>query len=187
MESLDDILLESDDRMDKAVQFLHQELAGLRSGKASPSLVENVNVEYYGTQTRLRQLANIATPEPRLIVISAYDPSSLQAIERAILAANVGVTPMNDGRVIRIPIPELSEERRKEIIKVGHRMAEEARVAIRNVRRDANEHVKNLQKGGKATEDERDQGLEDIQKYTDTYTKKIDDMLAAKEKELMTV
>lgn len=187
MESLDDILLESDDRMDKAVQFLHQELAGLRSGKASPSLVENINVEYYGTQTRLRQLANIATPEPRLIVISAYDPSSLQAIERAILAANVGVTPMNDGRVIRIPIPELSEERRKEIIKVGHRMAEEARVAIRNVRRDANEHVKNLQKGGKATEDERDQGLEDIQKYTDTYTKKIDDMLAAKEKELMTV
>ena len=187
MESLDDILLESDDRMDKAVQFLHQELAGLRSGKASPSLVENINVEYYGTQTRLRQLANIGTPEPRLIVISAYDPSSLQAIERAILGANVGVTPMNDGRVIRIPIPELSEERRKEIIKVAHRMAEEARVAIRNVRRDANEHVKNLQKGGKATEDERDQGLEDIQKYTDTYTKKIDDMLAAKEKELMTV
>ena len=187
MESLDDILLESDDRMDKAIQFLHQELAGLRSGKASPSLVENINVEYYGTQTRLRQLASIATPEPRLIVISAYDPSSLQAIERAILAANVGVTPMNDGRVIRIPIPELSEERRKEIIKVAHRMAEEARVAIRNVRRDGNEHIKTLQKGGKATEDERDQGLEDIQKYTDTYTKKIDDMLAAKEKELMTV
>ena len=187
MESLDDILLESDDRMDKAVQFLQQELSGLRSGKASPSLVENINVEYYGTQTRLRQLANIATPEPRLIVISAYDPSSLQAIERAILAANVGVTPMNDGRVIRIPIPELSEERRKEIIKVAHRMAEEARVAIRNVRRDANEHVKTLQKNGKATEDERDQGLEEIQKYTDTYTKKVDDMLASKEKDLMTV
>ncbi len=187
MESIDDILLESDDRMDKAVQFLHQELAGLRSGKASPSLVENVSVEYYGAQTRLRQLANIATPEPRLIVISAYDPSSLQAIERAILAANIGVTPINDGRVIRIPIPELSEERRKEIIKVAHRMAEEARVAIRNVRRDANEHIKNLQKGGKATEDERDQGLEEIQKYTDTYTKKVDDMLAAKEKDLMTV
>jgi len=187
MESIDDILLESDDRMDKAVQFLHQELAGLRSGKASPSLVENVSVEYYGAQTRLRQLANIATPEPRLIVISAYDPSSLQAIERAILAANVGVTPINDGRVIRIPIPELSEERRKEIIKVAHRMAEEARVAIRNVRRDANEHIKNLQKGGKATEDERDQGLEEIQKYTDTYTKKVDDMLASKEKDLMTV
>ncbi|HOW97588.1 MAG TPA: ribosome recycling factor [Kiritimatiellia bacterium] len=187
MESLDDVLLESDDKMTKAVEFLQQELSGLRTGKASPSLVENVQVEYYGTQTRLRQLAGIATPEPRLIVINPYDPTSLQAIERAILAANIGITPINDGRIIRIPIPELSEERRKDLVKVGHRMAEEARVAIRNVRREANDQIKALQKGGKITEDERDEGLKEIQNYTDTYIGKVDALIAAKEKDVLTV
>jgi ribosome recycling factor len=187
MESIDDILLESDDRMTKAVEFLQQELTGLRTGKASPSLVENIQIEYYGAQTRLRQLAGIATPEPRLIVINAYDPTALGAIEKAILAANIGVTPMNDGRVIRIPIPELSEERRKELVKVAHRMSEEARVAIRAVRRDANEQIKALEKSGGCTEDERDKALEDIQKYTDDFAKKVDTMLAAKEKDIMAV
>ncbi|MBP7831130.1 MAG: ribosome recycling factor [Kiritimatiellae bacterium] len=187
MESLDDVLLESDDKMTKAVEFLQQELSGLRTGKASPSLVENIQVEYYGTQTRLRQLAGIATPEPRLIVINPYDPTSLQAIEKAILAANIGITPINDGRIIRIPIPELSEERRKELVKVGHRMSEEARVAIRNVRREANDQIKTLQKGSKITEDERDEGLKEIQKYTDTYIGKVDALIAAKEKDVLTV
>lgn len=187
MESLDDVLLESDDKMTRTVEFFQQEVAGLRTGKASPSLVENISVEYYGAPTRIRQIAGIATPEPRLIVINPYDPTALQGIEKAILAANIGITPMNDGRVIRIPIPELSEERRKDLVKVAHRMAEEARVSLRNVRREANEHIKNLQKGGKITEDERDQGLEDIQKYTNDYTKKIDDLLAAKEKDVLTV
>ena len=187
MESLDDVLLEADDKMTKAVEFLQQELAGLRTGKAAPSLVEHIQVEYYGTQTRLRQLAGIATPEPRLIVINSYDPTALPAIEKAILAANIGITPINDGRVIRIPIPELSEERRKDLVKVAHRMAEEARVAIRNVRREANEQIKTLQKGGKATEDERDEGLKEIQKYTDTYIGKVDALSAAKEKDVLTV
>ncbi len=187
MESLDDVLLESDDKMTKSVEFLQQEFAGLRTGKASPSLVENIQVEYYGTQTRLRQIAGIATPEPRLIVINSYDPSALPAIEKAILASNIGITPMNDGRVIRIPIPELSEERRKELVKVAHRLAEEARVAIRAVRRDANEQIKNLQKNSKITEDERDHGLEEIQKYTDDFIKKVDAVLAAKEKDVMAV
>ncbi len=187
MESLDDVLLESDDKMTKATEFFHQELMGLRTGKASPSLVENISIDYYGAPTRLRQLAGIATPEPRLIVINPYDPTSLQAIEKAILASNIGITPMNDGRIIRIPIPELSEERRKELVKVAHRMSEEAKVAIRNVRRDANEAIKNLQKGSKITEDERDEGLKEIQKYTDDYIKKVDDQLAAKEKEVMAV
>jgi ribosome recycling factor len=184
MESLDDVLLEADDKMSKAVEFLKQELSGLRTGKASPSLVENIQVEYYGTQTRLRQLAGIATPEPRLIVINPYDPTSLQAVEKAILAANIGITPINDGRIIRIPIPELSEERRKELVKVGHRMSEEARVAIRNVRREANDLIKVLQKNGKATEDERD---EEIQKYTDDYIGKVDALITAKEKDVLTV
>lgn len=176
METLDDILLESEDKMTKAVEFLQQEFTGLRTGKASPSLVENITAEYYGAPTRLKELAGIATPEPRLIVINPYDPSALPAIEKAILAANVGVTPMNDGRVIRVPIPELSEERRKDLIKVAKRMAEDQRVAIRNVRRDANESIKNLQKNSTISEDERDGGLDEIQKYTDTYIKKIDEI-----------
>lgn len=187
MESLDDVLLEADDKMTKSFEHLKQEFTGLRTGKASPSLVENINVEYYGAPTRLRQLAGIATPEPRLIVINPYDPTALPAIEKAILAANIGITPVNDGRVIRIPIPELSEERRKDLIKVAKRMAEEARVAIRSVRREANEQIKVLQKGAKITEDDEKNGLEEIQKYTDDFTKKIDDLVAVKEKDILAV
>ncbi|MGD9873234.1 MAG: ribosome recycling factor [Kiritimatiellia bacterium] len=187
MGTLDDILLDSDDKMSKSIEFLQQELSGLRTGKASPSLVDHIAVDYYGAATRLREIAGISTPEPRLIVINPYDPSSLPAIEKAILAANVGVTPMNDGRLIRIPIPELTEERRRDLTKVAKRQSEEQRVAVRNVRRDANEAIKNLEKTHKITQDERDAGLEDIQKYTDDYIKKIDAMLAAKEKEIMAV
>lgn len=186
-ESLDDALLESDDKMTKAVEFLHKELSGLRTGKASPAMVENIQVDYYGAQTRLREIANIATPEPRLLVINPYDPTSLGAIEKAILAANIGVTPITDGRVARIPIPELSEERRKDLVKVAKKMSEDARIAIRNVRRDTNEAIKGLQKNHKCTEDERDAALGEIQKYTDTAIKKIDDMVAAKEKEVLAV
>lgn len=187
MESLDDVLLESDDKMSKCLSFLHQEFSGLRTGKASPSLVENVMVPYYGTMTRLREIGGISTPEARMIVINSFDPTALPAIEKAILGANLGVTPKNDGRVIRIIIPELSEERRKELVKVAKRMAEEGRVAIRNIRREANEHIKALQKDGKITEDERDQGLDQIQKETDAHIRKVDDTFAAKEKEVMAV
>ena len=187
MDTLDDILLESEDKMSKSVEFLHQEFNGLRTGKASPSLVENVTVEYYGTSTRLKELAGISTPESRLIVVNPYDPSSLPAIEKAVLAANIGVTPMNDGRVIRIPIPELSEERRKELLKVAKRMTEDQRVAIRNVRREANDQIKELQKSSAISEDDRDTGLAEIQQFTNTHIKKIDDMLDAKEKDVMEV
>ncbi len=187
MESLDEILLESEDKMEKSVEFLHQEFNGLRTGKASPSLVENITVDYYGTATRLKELAGIATPEPRLIVINPYDPSALAAIEKSIMAANVGITPMNDGRVIRIPIPELSEERRKELIKVAKRMSEDQRVAIRNVRREANDLIKDLQKNGNLSEDDRDAGLGEIQRLTDEHIKQIDDLLATKETDVMEV
>ena len=187
MESIDDILLEADDKMSKAVDFLQGEFNGLRTGKASPSLVENVQVDYYGTATRLRDLANISTLEPRLIVINPFDPSSLDEMCKAIQAANLGVTPMSDGRVIRVPIPELSEERRKELLKVAKRMAEEQRVAVRNVRRDANDQIKTMQKGNGITEDERDDGLNDIQETTDSYIKKIDEMVVVKEKDVMEV
>jgi len=184
---LDDILLETEDKMDKALQFLQQELAGLRTGKAHPSLVDTITVDYYGTPTRLRDIASISTPEPRLIVIKAFDPSSLGLIEKAIIAANIGITPMNDGRLIRVPIPELSEERRKEMVKMAGRTTEEQRVAIRNIRRDANDQVKSLQKNGDITEDERDSALEDVQKSTDEHIKKMDELLATKEKEVMEV
>ena len=187
MESIDDVLLEADDKMTKCLAFLHQEFTGLRTGKASPSLVENVMVPYYGTMTRLREIAGIATPEARMLVINSYDPTALPAIEKAILGANLGVTPMNDGRVIRIVIPELSEERRKELAKVAKRMSEEGRVAVRNIRRESNDQIKALQKDGKITEDERDQGLAQIQKETDAFIAKIDATLAAKEKEVMAV
>jgi ribosome recycling factor len=187
MESLDDVLLEADDKMAKCLVYLHQEFSGLRTGKASPSLVENVMVPYYGAMTRLREIGGISTPEARMIVINSYDPTALPAIEKAILAANLGVTPKNDGRVIRIIIPELSEERRKDLVKVAKRMAEEGRVAIRNIRREANEQIKILQKDGKITEDERDQGLAQIQKETDAHIGKVDHTFAAKEKEVMAV
>lgn len=187
MELSMEILLAAEEKMDKCVEFLQHDLSGLRTGKASPGLVENITVEYYGTATRLRDIANISTPEPRLLVISPFDPSSLGAIEKAIGAANIGITPMSDGRLIRMPIPELSEERRKDLVKVASRATEEQRVAVRNVRREANDQLKSLQKNSTITEDERDQSLEEVQKLTDAHIKKMDDMLAAKEKEVLSV
>ncbi len=184
---LDNILLETEDKMDKTVQFLSQELSGLRTGKAHPSLVDTITVDYYGTPSRLRDIANISTPEPRLIVISPFDPSSLGLIEKAIIAANIGITPMNDGRLIRVPIPELSEERRKDMVKMAGRTTEEQRIAIRNIRRDANEQIKGLQKKSDITEDERDAALDDIQKSTDGHIKKMDEMLVTKEKDILEV
>jgi ribosome recycling factor len=187
MESLDDVYLDAEDRMEKSLTCLHEQFSGLRTGKASPALVENIKVQYYGTPTRLREMANISTPQPRLIVISPYDPTSLPDIEKAILAANIGVTPMNDGRVVRVPIPELSQERRQELTKVAKNMAEECRVAVRNVRREANEQIKKLQKDGTVSEDERDQALKQIQKDTDDAIKKVDDTFKAKEESIMAV
>jgi ribosome recycling factor len=169
------------------LSFLQEQFSGIRTGKASPALVENIKVQYYGTPTRLKEIAGISTPEPRLIVINSYDPTALPEIEKAILAANIGVTPINDGRIIRVPIPDLSEERRSELSKVAKRMAEDARVAIRNERRDANDHIKNLQKSGKISEDEREDAFKQVQKDTDDYTAKIDEHLKAKEEEIMAV
>ncbi len=187
MESIEEVLLEAEEKMSKTVEFVHEQFSGLRTGKASPALVENVSVSYYGSMTRLRELAGIATPEPRLIVINAYDPTALPEIEKSILAANLGVTPMNDGRVIRIPIPELSTERRVEMTKLAKRMAEDGRIAVRNVRREANDAVKALEKNGKTTEDERDETLKEIQKFTDDHIAKIDEALKTKETEVMEV
>ncbi|MBQ8570208.1 MAG: ribosome recycling factor [Kiritimatiellae bacterium] len=181
------LLKDTQDKMDNTLKVLENQLSGLRTGKASPALVENIMVTYYGVPTRLRDMANISTPEARLITIAPYDPSVLSEIEKSILAANIGVTPQNDGRLVRVPVPELSEERRKEMTKVAGRMAEDARVSVRNVRRDANESAKALQKNAKISEDERDQALEKIQKATDGIIAKIDSAVKAKEAEIMAV
>ncbi len=186
-ESSDDVLLEAEEKMEKTVEHLQQGLSGLRTGKASTGLVDQISVECYGTQTRLNQMALISTPEPRLIVIKPYDPSALPAIEKAILAANIGVTPLNDGRIIRVPIPELSEERRKDLVKVANRMGEEARVALRAVRREANDGIKALEKASTISEDDRDRALDEVQKTTDAYVQKVDALVAAKEKDVMAV
>jgi len=187
MDSVEDVLLDAEDKMLKSVAFLTEQFSGIRTGKASPALVENIQVPYYGTPTRLKEIAGISTPEPRLIVINSYDPTALPEIEKTILAANLGVTPMNDGRIIRIPIPELSEERREEMVKLAKRTAEEGRVAVRNVRRDANDQIKSLQKDGKITEDDRDEALKDVQKSTDDCIKQIDEAVKTKEDEIMAV
>ena len=184
---LNSVMRDATDKMAKCHALLKEQFSGLRTGKASPALVENVSVVYYGAPTRLRDMANISTPEARLIVITPYDPSSLPDIEKGILAANIGITPMNDGRVIRVPIPELDEERRKDIVKVARRQAEDARVSVRNVRRDANDAIKALQKDGKISEDQRESSLTRIQKDTDAAIAKIDADLKAKEAEVMTV
>lgn len=187
MDTVDEVLMDMEDKMDKTVAFLAQELQGIRTGKASPSLVENISVDYYGSQSRLRDISNISTPEPRLIAISPFDPSSLAAIEKAIVVADIGLAPMNDGRLIRLSIPELTEERRKELVKVAKRTTEDQRVAVRNIRRDANEKIKTLQKDGKISEDDRDSGLEDTQKATDAHIKKMDSALATKEADIIAV
>jgi len=187
METVAEVLQDSADKMNSTIKVLKDNFNGLRTGKASPALVDTLMVTYYGAPSRLRDVANISTPEPRLITISPFDPTVLPEIMKAILAANLGVTPQSDGRLVRISIPELSEERRKEIAKVAKRLAEEARVAVRNVRRDANDCIKKLQKDSKITEDEREHGFTDVQKATDSHIATIDTELKNKETEVMSV
>lgn len=187
MDTIDDIMLDAIDKMTKSAEFMHQEFSGLHAGKASPSMVENIKVDYYGTPTRLLEIANISTPEPRMLVLSPFDPSSLGAIEKAITSANIGITPMNDGRLIRLPVPEMSEERRTELVKLAKRLSEEARIAVRNVRRDANTHIKYIEKESKISEDERDEALKEIQDETNKHIEDIDKSLETKETEIMDI
>jgi len=184
---IDDIILSADDKMDKCVEFLKEEFSGVRTGKASPALVENIEVSYYGAMTRLKEMSNISTPETRLIVISSYDPSVLPQIEKAILEANIGVTPLNDGKVIRVPIPELDEKRRQDLVKVTKRMAEETRVSIRNVRREANDIAKKAQKDSDITEDDLEMILKDVQKMTDSSIEKVEIALKLKEEDILEI
>src|SRR5437773_3029683 len=183
----DDILLEAEDKMQKTEQVVQHEFAGVRTGKASPGLVENIIVEVYGSQMRIRELAGITTPEPRMILIQPWDAATVHPIEKAIQKSNLGINPAVDKKCVRIILPELSQERRLEFVKIVKKLAEDGRVAIRHVRRDAIEHLKKEAKEGLITEDELKHAEKEVQKLTDQYIGKIDVHLAHKEKEIMTV
>ncbi|GGA34356.1 ribosome-recycling factor [Kroppenstedtia guangzhouensis] len=174
-------------RMEKAIQALKRELASIRAGRATPALLDKVMVECYGSEMPLNQLANISTPEPRLLVVQPWDKSTLGDVERAILKSDLGLTPNNDGNLIRISIPALTEERRAELVKVVKKTGEETKVAIRNIRRDANDEMKKLEKKGEISEDESRRGQDEIQKLTDRFIQETDKVIDTKEKEIMEV
>ena len=173
--------------MDKSVEAIRNEFATVRTGKAAPALLDLIKVDAYGTQMPLNQMATISAPEPRVLVVQPYDPSQLGTIEKSILASDLGLVPGNDGKVIRIPIPPLTEERRKELVRLTHKIAEEGRVAIRNIRHDANKRIHQAQKDGEVSEDEMHRQLKEIQDLTDKHIATIDQMLERKEQEVMEV
>ncbi len=175
------------DKMGKTVEATRAELASIRSGRASAALVDSVRVDYYGTETPLNQLANIAVPEARLLVITPWDKTQIGSIEKALLKANLGLTPNNDGNVVRIPIPSLTEERRKDLVKRVKHITEEGKVALRNIRRDANEAIKKAEKSGSVPEDDARRCKDDVQKITDEFSEKVDGLAEAKEAEIMEV
>jgi ribosome recycling factor len=174
-------------RMDKAVTDLQHEMASIRTGRASLSLLDNIRVDYYGTPTPLNQIGNLHVPEPAMITIQPWDVSQIGAIEKAIRVSDLGLNPSNDGKIIRLPIPPLTEERRKELVKRLHAAAEHHRVSVRNIRRDANEAVKKLLKDKKVTEDDEKRAHDEIQKLTDSYMQKIDQAAKTKEKEILEI
>jgi ribosome recycling factor len=185
--SIDDLMDHLEENMMKTEEAMLHDFSAIRTGKASPALVESVMVDYYGTPTRLKELAGITAPEPRMLVVQPWDPSSMVAIEKGIIASNVGISPVNDGRTLRLPIPELSEERRATLTKQVKTRGEDAKVAIRNIRRDGNDMAKKAQKTSEITEDDLKDMLKDIQDMTDKYCKTIDNQVVSKEKDLMTV
>lgn len=184
---INDLLRETEGRMNKAIEALEEEFRGLRTGRATPALIERVMVDYYGTPTPLKQLAVISAPEPQLLLVRPYDPGSLGAIEKAILQADLGFNPNNDGRVVRVPIPRLTEERRREMVKQVKRRVEEARVALRNVRRDALNDLREFEEEKLISEDELKRAQEDLQKLTDQMIQRVDELGERKEQELMEV
>ncbi len=182
-----DVIKSAEDRLSKTLDALKKEYGTLRAGRAAPSLLDKVTVDYYGTPTPVNQIANVTVPEPRMIMIKPYDRSSLREIERAIQKSDLGLTPNNDGTMIRLAIPQPTQERRKELVKIVSKKAEDAKVAMRNIRRDANEAIKKLEKGKEITEDDRKDAQEEMQKLLDKYIKLVDGARSTKEKEVMEV
>ena len=187
MSAIDDFLADAKRRMDRSIESTHQEFNSIRTGRASPGLLDRIAIDYYGTPTPLKTLASIAAPEPRMLTVQPFDPGSMKSIERAIQESDLGLTPSNDGKLIRLPIPALTEERRKELVKVVRRVGEEGKVAIRNVRRDVLHHLRELVTKGEVGDDEERRAEQQVQKLTDEHTKSIDDLLKVKEAEIMEV
>jgi ribosome recycling factor len=186
-EIIDELLRDAGDRMGKSVDSIRHEFGSVRTGRASPALLDRISVDYYGTPTSLKQLATISAPEPRLLTVQPYDKSSIKAIERAILESDVGLTPNNDGNLIRLGIPELTEERRKQLVKVVRHIAEEGRVAVRNIRRDVMHDLRELKEAGDAGSDDEHRAEVDLQKVTDTRITELDELLKHKEAEILEV
>lgn len=184
---IDETMLEAEEKMDKAVHVVREDLAGVRTGRATPQMFAKVVVDYYGTPTPVNQLASFHLPEPRMAVITPYDKSSLNAIEKAIRDSDLGVNPTNDGNIIRVVFPQLTEERRKDLIKVARHKAEEGRVSIRNIRRHAKEHLDRLVKDGEVGEDDVVRAEKELEKVTHSYVEQVDDALRHKEAELLEV
>ncbi len=182
-----EIIKDAKRRMEGAINAFHDELVKIRTGRATPTLLDGIRVEYYGQKVPLNQVATVTAPEPRLLVVQPWEKKMLAEIEKEILKADLGLNPSNDGTVIRIPIPQLSEERRKDLVKLVHKFAEDARIAIRNVRRDANDHLKKLEKNHEISEDQLKDYLDQVQDLTDDHIKKIDDIMKNKEAEIMKV
>jgi ribosome recycling factor len=184
---IDEFLADAKDRMDKSVESTRNELATVRTGRASPHLLDRLIIDYYGAQTPLKQLAQVAATDARMLTVTPYDKSSINTIEKAVMESDLGLSPSNDGNVIRLQIPELTEERRKELVKVVHQVAEDGRVAVRNVRRDVMQDLRELKKEGEAGSDEEHHGETELQKQTDAAIGEIDSLLKGKEEEILEV
>src|ERR671923_568649 len=182
---IDDLIADATRRMDKSIDATHEHFNTLRTGRASAALLDRITVDYYGVPTPLKQLASINAPEPRMLTVQAFDPSTIKAIEKSIQESDLGLTPSNDGKLIRLPMPQPNEERRKELVKVVRKLAEEGRVAVRNVRRDVMHHLQDLVKNGDVGDDEERRAEDRVQKLTDEHTKSIDELLKHKEAEIM--
>ena len=187
MATIEEFLQDAQRRMDKSIEATHHEFNSIRTGRASPALLDRITIDYYGTPTPLKSLASISAPEARLLVVQPFDPGAIKNIERAVQESDLGLTPSNDGKVVRLPIPALTEERRKDLVKVVRRVAEDGKVAIRNVRRDVMQHLKDLVVNGEVGDDEERRAETQVQKITDEHTKSIDDLLKVKEAEIMEV
>lgn len=184
---VDDILEGTKSNMDKSIDNLRAELAGVRTGKANPALLDSIKVSYYGQTVPLKQIANIAVPDPRLITIQPWDKSIVSEVEKAIMASELGLNPQSDGTLIRLPIPALTEERRKDLVKLVKRIAEDTKVAIRNIRRDANDKIRKMEKDHTISEDEMHTNQDEVQTITNSFTEKVDHIIEAKEKEILEI
>jgi len=187
MGAIEDFLSDAERRMDRSIETTRSEFNSVRTGRASPALLDRITLDYYGTPTPLKNIATISAPEPRLLTVQPYDPTQIKAIEKAIQESDLGLTPSNDGKLIRLPIPQLTEERRKELVKLVRRYAEEGKVAIRNVRRDVMRHLEELVRNGEVGDDEERRAEGQVQKLTDDRVKRTDEMLKRKEAEIMEV